>query len=169
MGSEPVFRALVNPQSGQGVNIMGVIPVKPLRYPWGGSTIQPMSTSVVTQDDPVELGNRRAALTLKAVQNHRGMTNKELAAATQLPVSTVQAYTSGTRQLTAGHVFVFADRLGIEPEVLFMAPNDAIQWMIEHAPNEGYLTQNWKNLTTERTRDDRYLGRFDQLRFDTAA
>jgi len=94
-----------------------------------------MGVTTTSPKEAISLGNARARRTLQAVQAYRRMRNKDIAEKTGMPVNTVQSYTGGSANITAGIMDLFADALSVEPFVLAMNERDAMQWVLDHAPN----------------------------------
>lgn len=90
----------------------------------------------------IDLGQRRGDVvtrtrkTIDLIRAYRGLdTDAAFAEATGIPRSKIQRVTAGPTRLTIDVLAVFAAALDVDDYVLSMQPDDAMRWVIDHAPN----------------------------------
>lgn len=77
---------------------------------------------------------RQIAATLSAVKAHRGLTDDDIGHRIGRTGQSVSAYMTGRTGINGEMMVLLARALGIEAQVLFLTPNEAIQWILDNQP-----------------------------------
>lgn len=76
-----------------------------------------------------------AANVLDILKQYRGETDASLARLVHMNPKTMWTYVRGVTRLDVGLIVVLSEILGVDPEVFFMTPDEALLWTINNRPN----------------------------------
>lgn len=87
--------------------------------------------------EAIEDARHTVPATLRKLRDYYGYTDVEMAAMTGIPRTTVRSrMTKNAQAATSVELAGFAKVFGVPVGVLFLTPNEALRWVIDHAPQE---------------------------------
>lgn len=94
-----------------------------------------MTATVTVLAERLETVGKRTRATVQALKGYRTMRDQDIAEATGWTRQKVQSYVNGPTKFTDEALAAFAFALKVPDHVLLLAKDDALRWVLDHAPN----------------------------------